>query len=428
MRSTLIATGLSAAALFVFSACASDDPQLIPCGSDSDCPSGAVCGASGFCETSTSGGTGGRGGGGGTADAGGGGGGTDTGGGGGGTTDAGGGADVPSIDTGGGGGGTDTGGGGGGTDTGGGGGGVETGQCTSHGQACELPAEAGLSEDSDDFYCVLFAEADAPTCVSRCTNPFVPDTCPTGTVCWEVGTDPELFTMCLESQCDSWQNGAAECDGGTCLEMGNSAGICLLAGDLPDGSACPRTPADDTRRCESGTFCDLPDTTATAGTCEPLCGFWDGAGECDAGELCGRLTNQQGLCQEAEPAQRLGVCLDAGGTDLAPCECDTPGTMCAERSTCLTFGSGVDAANYCATLCRRGVAGDCPDASTVCNWNAFADTIEVGICLPPCRTDDECSGLGERCLSGVCAESCANDVDCVTPGDYCLNGYCKPSP
>lgn len=295
-------------------------------------------------------------------------------------------------------------------DTGGGGGGT----CTTQMQTCELTGTDPV-EISGEFYCVSLTSFDTPRCLRRCSSPQSTNGCDDGSLCWTLddGGTTE-WDMCLPSECDSWEESAEQCAGDTCVLFGDDEGLCFTAGSTPAGGSCPANPTDDSQRCQTGAFCDLPTASASAGVCRPLCEFY-GANSCAAGQTCGLLTLAQGYCQPVTTTPVLGEC--AAGTD-----------WCNERSRCFEFGSGADVTDYCMRYCRRGVASDCADLSdTVCNWNVFSDSVTEGLCFPPCESAADCP-TGALCSMGVCSEACASDADCSTAGDVCFENVCKPAP
>lgn len=408
-RAELAVVMVALGASWALSGCVSATDSLTPCETQSDCETGETCSA-GFCNDSSTG-----------RDPGGrlGRGETDTGSAAdaseatalpdvvvnddtGPSTDAGGSTDVPTR--------PDTG-GGGGTDTGGGGGG---GACSSPFATCTVPEGQSIVAAGANYFCAN--TADGGVCLPACAYPFGVAGCPDDSVCWSLeGEGGDEITACIPSDCTSFQTPAAECAATqSCIEFDDGIGVCLDAGTASVGSPCNISSTAPADNCGPSSFCDTPGEGATRGTCVAFCDFW-GSSSCGGGQTCGLLTYATGICQSLTPAGPLE-------------ECTTAGDMCGTRARCFTFNTADGEANFCASYCRRGVASDCAGSiGTTCNWNAFRNTSEIGLCLPPCESTADCTG-GDTCTSdGVCAQVCTNSAACGA-GNICLDGTCKPKP
>ena len=299
--------------------------------------------------------------------------------------------------------------------------GMDTGMpdvCASQGEVCTLDFGVAIRDDGD-FYCVQLNGQDTPLCLATCTDPFERSGCSSGSFCLEVtgGTTPA--NMCVPSECTSWMNSAVECSGATCLEFAPDAAYCFTAGAAAEGSTCTPGSADTNAVCSTGLFCDLPGAGATSGTCRQLCELW-GSPSCPAGQACGQLTDEQGMCEPSEDAAPYTVCSGAAGS------------VCGDRSRCLNFNTTDGEQVLCAPYCRAGSATDCSGVtvgggSTVCDYNTFIDTNDIGICFPPCSGTADCDETrGQSCEAGVCLRRCTIDSDCMG-GDVCFQGICKAS-
>ena len=299
--------------------------------------------------------------------------------------------------------------------------GMDTGTpdlCASQGEVCSLDFGVAIRDDGD-YYCVQLNGQDTPLCLAKCTETFERSGCESGSFCLEVTGGSSPANMCVPSECTSWMNSAVECSGATCLEFAPDAAYCFSAGAAAEGSTCTPGSADTNAVCSTGLFCDLPGAGATSGTCRQLCELW-GSPSCPAGQACGQLTDEQGMCEPSEDTAPFTVCSGAAGS------------VCGDRSRCLTFNTTDGEQVLCAPYCRAGSGTDCSGITlggspTVCDYNAFIDTNNIGICLPPCSGTADCDATrGQSCESGVCVRRCTIDSDCMG-GDVCFEGICKPA-
>lgn len=131
----------------------------------------------------------------------------------------------------------------------------------------------------------------------------------------------------------------------------------------------------------------------------------------------------------ALPVCEDGVChaVDAGGAAMPGERCGEDGDCDGRSEFCWTGGEGGHD-NYCSRRCDG--EGQCDDLGDA----AYCTPIGRGaaICVPPCASDDDCSGF-RACREGVCEirGECRIDDDCAD-GEVCASTqfgrYCGIAP
>lgn len=203
--------------------------------------------------------------------------------------------------------------------------------CSEHGAPCRT-GDGTAFERQGDFWCVAL-DAEGTQCVTACETNFAVAGCPAGTFCLDVNAGEQELRLCLPGECDDADDCGAR-GTGSCVQFGNGAGFCFVAGGAQQGDSC----GGDVR-CASDLFCV---TSTLGGTCQPLCDMWEGDGsECPSGTTCGYLTLGTGVCR---PQTRTG-------RDIAE-SCDPEGGWCSAGVQCFDFRTGGEPLPVCTAWCR----------------------------------------------------------------------------
>lgn len=193
-----------------------------------------------------------------------------------------------------------------------------------------------------------------------------------------------------------------------CFFLSEDRGICRTLGEASKDDTCnPDREVLFSTPCDRNLVCI--DVDGQAATCQSRCTPFEER-ECGLDEACYPITASEGVCVDL--VRQPSRCPDNGKF-----------AMCDESSVC----SGV---NSCVQLCRLG-SNDCADGK-VCNHYLWPGETNIGACLAPCASDDDCTEqfnvdglicLDDRCIQGA---KCSPDDDDCTRGFSCgLNGYCQ---
>lgn len=291
------------------------------------------------------------------------------------------------------------------------------GECTSddgcdEGEMCQIPVDC-VGEGADCFAkCVplVCSEGTCPdglVCIDEtCVEPPGCDDdnpCPDGLLCDEGECRPPNSGPCEDD--DDCELEDEICVAGECGE----AVPCDDAEDCEDGLQCfdgvCRDPCTEDADCAPPLFrCDT-DTNE----CRPGC-FNDN--QCPEDTIC-----EQFLCVDAE----CGIDDDC---DVANNEfCD--GGRCVQFEPCGPNGE-CPTGSLCDPVSNRCEAIPACRTDRDCGGDAYC---ENGFCIPA----DDCSsmtcGAGFECIDNICVPApCRSDTDCTTMGEICLGGVCQMPP
>jgi hypothetical protein len=277
----------------------------------------------------------------------------------------------------------------------------ESGACSAG--RCQTPCSMADAHCPEGAVCVSVFGTDIGVCRHECA----PDgSCaPEGTACTTTTTGAMACTpadTCFGRQSDVTDGLACGCDadcdlGATCVPE--------TTFPIPHGG-CLRNCDADPSVCGPGTRCELI-RAAGMRACIARCA---NNAECGIGRVCGT-----GSCEYV--CQSDSDCL-SGASDLYTGRCGPPasgtlpnGTICTDSGQCrsgLCYTSADPGESFCQSFCSFE-AQVCPDGGICVR---FAVTYDLGTCMPPCETTDDCP-MGATCGdAGLPGESRSA---CITP-------------